>query len=599
MEAARAVAENTRVSPLSLPADALCEEALCTLPLPRLRAVPVQELRRRFVVLRHVNALARAALPLVALPEHAGVGMARAQAEAEADAEEAGAGGVSEEHGTAFESRLDVGPRALEELAAELSGGGAEGAGVAVEVSNGWASAVAGCDGGEWVLRSSGLLFTEVKQELLDAGLALTSTAGSDEMPKLVIDRLAAAETLAAPGERRVRSRGQSIFEQALRQLPAEVWSLRQRAARPHMALDVRIQREHVVGAAGPYRAFFSDVARELQEASAEASHSTLGLLVPTPNQQMQFGEGRDRFQPRPQASAPTALRQWRALGVLMGVALRTRVLLTLQWPSAVWRALAGQPVSSHDLVAADAATGRGLIEAVVACSREEWEDKFAGTLTWSVMRSDRSRVLALAGGASASRVGGGGVEAEAPRVQYEDRLQWASWALLQRLLESRAQLRALRAGLRRLVPASLMGLCSWGELERRVCGRAEVDLALLRRHTQYSGGLTPESRQVQFFWRVLEGFTQEQRRRFIKFAWGQERLPASDEEFRAAGVRMLLKPSTQRVRNPDESFPRADTCFFNVTLVDYSSFEVAKRQLTAVVNMDAWGLDGDEEQQR
>lgn len=418
-------------------------------------------------------------------------------------------------------------------------------------------------------------------------------------MPKLSIDRLAAAETLGAPGERGVRSVGRSIFEQALRQLPEEAWALRQRTSRPHMALDVRIQREHVVGAAGPYRAFFSDVARELQEAAAEASHSTLGLLVPTPNQQAQFGEGRDRFVPRPLASSQAALRQWRALGLLVGVAVRTRVLLTLQWPSLVWRALAGQPVSSHDLVAADAAMARGVLEAVVACSREEWDAKFAGALTWSVLRSDRSRAMAAAEGGAQGADAGTGTDAGAARVSYEDRLQWASWALLQRLLEGRAQVRALRAGLRRLVPASLLSLCSWGELERRVCGKAEVDLALLQRHTQYGGGLTPESRQVQFFWRVLEGFTQEQRRRFIKFAWGQERLPASDDEFRASGVRMLLKPSTQRVRNPDESFPRADTCFFNVTLVDYSSFEVARRQLTAVVNMDAWGLDGDEEQQR
>ncbi len=53
----------------------------------------------------------------------------------------------------------------------------------------------------------------------------------------------------------------------------------------------------------------------------------------------------------------------------------------------------------------------------------------------------------------------------------------------------------------------------------------------MLRRHTEYSG-VDPNAPHIQHFWKVLEDWTQEERRKFIKFAWAQERLPSNDEDF-------------------------------------------------------------------
>ena len=118
-----------------------------------------------------------------------------------------------------------------------------------------------------------------------------------------------------------------------------------------------------------------------------------------------------------------------------------------------------------------------------------------------------------------------------------------------------------------------------------------------------------------RYFWEALRGFSEADRGRFIKFAWGQARLPTSDREYDRAGVRLLLKGRSVRGaygkaicvsctvtwRMPasvcrvgrcpyakticvctrsrdvqveglqravvDELLPRADTCFFNVEL--------------------------------
>lgn len=61
-------------------------------------------------------------------------------------------------------------------------------------------------------------------------------------------------------------------------------------------------------------------------------------------------------------------------------------------------------------------------------------------------------------------------------------------------------------------------------------------------------------------FWRVLMSFTEENKRRFINFAWGQDTLPANDAEFDRTHTRLLIKlPST--MENQDSLLPKADTC--------------------------------------
>ena len=74
------------------------------------------------------------------------------------------------------------------------------------------------------------------------------------------------------------------------------------------------------------------------------------------------------------------------------------------------------------------------------------------------------------------------------------------------------------------LVPPELLELHTWRDLERRVCGEPFIDVALLRRKTQYSPQLLSTAQHVQWFWEVLEEFSQEDRRKFIKFAWAQVR---------------------------------------------------------------------------
>jgi len=183
--------------------------------------------------------------------------------------------------------------------------------------------------------------------------------------------------------------------------------------------------------------------------------------------------------------------------------------------------------------------------------------------------------------------------------VDFEQARLYA--ALLQRArltIECGPQLAALRAGLVRLLPGAALSLLTWEELQELVCGDKDINLELLKRHTEYGGGLTASSPRVINLWTVLADFTQHQRRRFVKFAYAQERLPTSDAGFHAyPRIRMLIKPSKppKAGGSQDAMLPHADTCFFNVELPDYSSLEVMRERLTTLVEME-WGMSGDDE---
>lgn len=94
-----------------------------------------------------------------------------------------------------------------------------------------------------------------------------------------------------------------------------------------------------------------------------------------------------------------------------------------------------------------------------------------------------------------------------------------------------------------------------------------------------------------------MEDF-QEDRRKFIKFTWAQERLPATDipssTDRDSAFLRMLKSRGMKDGQNPDDAFPRADTCFFNLELPAYSSEEVMREKLSTVINLNS-GMDGDD----
>ena len=157
-------------------------------------------------------------------------------------------------------------------------------------------------------------------------------------------------------------------------------------------------------------------------------------------------------------------------------------------------------------------------------------------------------------------------------------------------LAEGLIQRDAILRGIAKVVPLNVVKMFRWRELERLVVGEQHVDIELLRRHTEYGGGIGQDEDYIEWFWQMLDDFGQDERRKFLTFAWGQETLPSDDEEFIRSRTRMMLKPSP--FPDPDQALPRADTCFFNVELPRYTSKQVMQTRFRQAfsygMNIDA-----------
>eukprot|EP00806_Schmidingerella_arcuata_P004875 Macronucleus_5422.p1 GENE.Macronucleus_5422~~Macronucleus_5422.p1 ORF type:complete len:172 (+),score=39.92 Macronucleus_5422:1-516(+) len=155
-----------------------------------------------------------------------------------------------------------------------------------------------------------------------------------------------------------------------------------------------------------------------------------------------------------------------------------------------------------------------------------------------------------------------------------------------------------MRSGISQVVPHAFLNIGTHEELEIWVCGRREVDIELLKRHAHYSGNdpdYSAESELIKMFWQFFSDITEDERQRFIKFCWGQQRLPANDEAFIQENVRFMIKP-VGAGGNQDKMLPTSDTCFFNLGLPRYSSLEVMKQKILLAVNMDCVSMNAEEE---
>ena len=278
-------------------------------------------------------------------------------------------------------------------------------------------------------------------------------------------------------------------------------------------------------------------------------------------------------------------------IGRIVGIAIRTKVLLSLSFPTLFWQLLSGREPTRAALREIDQTLVDSIILPIEACqSEEEFMKKFAHADSQD--ESEMSQIdvnstsLSSSSSSSISSCVTSVLHFPVTRsdgtvpLQLNNRIlthghrtipvTWPSSKLYAqqleetRLYECIQQIQAIRRGMSDIIPPQVLCLFSPSELALLTCGRNEIDIAMLRRHTEYSSGLSDSTPHIQWFWDILDKeFDQKQKQKFIKFTYAQERLPASDAEWQK--IRMLIKPSAVTSQHQDHVLPHAETCFFNL----------------------------------
>ena len=69
-------------------------------------------------------------------------------------------------------------------------------------------------------------------------------------------------------------------------------------------------------------------------------------------------------------------------------------------------------------------------------------------------------------------------------------------------------------------------------DIELRCCGFPDVNIELLKEKTNYNDCWEEDNeaseRIKEWFWKMLEEFTPEQRTQYLKFVWGRAKLPTN-----------------------------------------------------------------------
>nr|XP_012152188.1 PREDICTED: E3 ubiquitin-protein ligase HERC2 [Megachile rotundata] len=334
----------------------------------------------------------------------------------------------------------------------------------------------------------------------------------------------------------------------------------------PHRVWKVKFIGESVDDCGGGYSESIAEMCDELQNGS-------LPLLIPTPNGRDDNGTNRDCFLLNPAADSPLHLNMFRFLGILMGIAIRTGSPLSLNLAEPVWKQLAGVPLTPADLTEVDRDYVPGLL-----CIRDMDPDE----KVFQTLEMPFSTPSALGHDVPLS--------SRYRKITPENKHEYVQLALDYRLREFDAQVAAVREGMSKVIPVPFLALFSGSELETMVCGSPDIPLTLLKSVATYKG-IEATSPLIQWFWEVMEEFSNQERSLFLRFVWGRTRLPRTIADFRG---RDFVLQVMDKYNPPDHFLPESYTCFFLLKMPRYSCKPVLRQKLKYAIHF-CKSIDTDE----
>lgn len=98
--------------------------------------------------------------------------------------------------------------------------------------------------------------------------------------------------------------------------------------------------------------------------------------------------------------------------------------------------------------------------------------------------------------------------------VEWHQRHEYLRRCLHARLIQSDVQCKAIKDGLSQVIPAALLNIGTYEELEEWVSGKNYIDVEMLKRHTVLSGVdyVIEGARVMEFFWQMLDEVSQSEK---------------------------------------------------------------------------------------
>ncbi|ORX45657.1 HECT-domain-containing protein [Hesseltinella vesiculosa] len=326
--------------------------------------------------------------------------------------------------------------------------------------------------------------------------------------------------------------------------------------------LRIQFVGEEGVDEGGVQKEFFQLMIRELFD-------SKYGMFVSNEESRLCW------FNPQILAGDPDedqrTLREFKLMGLLIGLAVYNGVILDLHFPLALYKKLMGKPTDLSDLMQLDPSLGHGLYQLLQ--QHDDDSASFDHHFQVDMKYYDLMKTIEL-------KPNGGSIMMTND-TKHEFVNLYADFVLNTSITEP---FEAFQLGFNLVCQDCAIKIFRPEELEQLICGSSDLDFEALEKSTVYDGGWTEDSPIIRHFWDIVHHFSYEEKKKLLFFATGSDRAPIG-------GLGKLQFVIAKNGGDSDR-LPTAHTCYNVLLLCEYGSKEkLQDRLLTSISNAEGFGM--------
>ncbi|KAK4212207.1 E3 ubiquitin protein ligase [Rhypophila decipiens] len=318
--------------------------------------------------------------------------------------------------------------------------------------------------------------------------------------------------------------------------------------------LNIRFHGEEGVDAGGVTREWFQVLARQMFDPN-------YALFIPV-------SSDRTTFHPNKLSGINDEhLMFFKFIGRIIGKALYEGRLLDCYFSRAVYKRILGNPVSVKDMESFDPDYYKSLVwmlenditDIIVETFSVE-DDEFGVTKVVDLIENGRNIA-----------------------VTEENKHEYVRLIVEHKLLTSvKEQMEHFLKGFHDIIPEDLIGIFNEQELELLISGLPDIDVDDWKGNTEYHN-YTSASHQIQWFWRAVRSFDKEERAKLLQFVTGTSKVPLNGFK-ELEGMNGVSRFNIHRDYGNKDRLPSSHTCFNQLDLPEYESYEILRSQLLKAI---------------
>ncbi|KAI5958943.1 TOM1 [Candida pseudojiufengensis] len=318
--------------------------------------------------------------------------------------------------------------------------------------------------------------------------------------------------------------------------------------------LDINFKGEQGIDAGGVTREWYQVLSRQM-------FNPDYALFTPVVSDETTFHPNRTSY------VNPEHLSFFKFIGRIIGKAIYDNCFLDCHFSRAVYKRILGEPQSLKDMETLDLDYYKSL----------NWmlENDITDiiTETFSVETDDygEHKIIDLIENGSNIPV---------TEENKQDYVRKVVEYKLQTSVEE--QMENFLIGFHEIIPKDLISIFDEKELELLISGLPDIDVHDWQTNTGYNN-YSPSSLQIQWFWRAVKSFDNEERARLLQFATGTSKVPLNGFK-ELSGASGTCKFSIHRDYGTTDRLPSSHTCFNQIDLPAYENYETLRGSLLMAI---------------